>query len=827
MKHLFRLFLVIAGISGLIFLFIQQPTTSRAGDVWHRVSDIGFGESRTGSIKLKSFNGKLIAGTSGGNPSGTALYSYDGNPNNLWTKIRDGGLMSGTPNPTSAITDFEVFNSKLYALVSQGCTINNGNPAPGNCQWAWSSSDAQNWATVGMPNFLGPSHAQINTANKLAVLGTSLFANESTFDNNDARARVFVNSGNESWTKAYPSGGYNEGVGSNYTTGGDMISYNGNLFMQTGPSLFLNSNWTRPATIYKRSDSGQWTVSKDFGQNSAFGATYGCGSIGSDSFTIFNNQLYSSVITKLDSSRYESAIWRAIDPAATSWEKTYTFTGSLNAGYPDGKRISKLLVFNNKLFYSTMSGCATPTGTGGQIWSSADGRVFTQNNTDGFGSSANYSITDMEVFNNAIYAGVRNLTGSSVWRLEHDTGQDFGTISIQLPPKLVMTPDKLFFPNSSATYTFNNSTKQFEITNPPFPSHSVVTTTLGSGDGQYYVITISHFPANEPPSPKDFRLTFQDNVPGANIDQLALFLKNGQTPTASLTGPGCEVGGVTHICLKTITNASAPGQTLPEAVLFQAVPLKGIFVSGNGVGGGNVAAGRNISGFTLDSHSIAVGGNNIDVDGGTQLPHYIVQRVTIFSWGSVSGLVSKMFNLGKTLMGTRGIGRSGHFNGTHYTSNTWVLNSVSPDPAVNLVTSFSNPPEGSIWYTDSQLFLDAPTTNLSGAGTIVVNGNLEINGPISCEPSGKTRLAFLVNGDIRINTNSIACGAYIAMGGKLTFSNQTNGNMKGIFIARDSVLLPNPNQLTGPYIIKYDSYLAAHPTVLTQELLNAILSSAI
>ncbi len=402
---------------------------------------------------------------------------------------------------------------------------------------------------------------------------------------------------------------------------------------------------------------------------------------------------------------------------------------------------------------------------------------------------------------------------------------DKPSIQIELPPRLIMMPDKLLFPKIGVTHSFNSQSEQFELDPPrpgPYPEHKVSVTKSGSGspDGDYYVITVTGFKKDELPGVKDFRLTFVTTVSNKNIEDVEKYLEKNSIPTAELTGVGCAPSEYkSHICLKTITTVRASSKKL-VAYLKQTIGVKGIIVPGN------VAAPGLIDGFSLSPRSLAVGGN-VDVSGGTKLEGYISENTTVFSWGKVESQIRAMFKKGQDLGSSIS---SNNFTSTNtYKSIRWNLNAPAKNTMDQTSNSFSTPPEGKIWYHNNSLTLDAPGNSgitFSGSGTIVVKGNLSINDPIKCGTLTQTRLAFLVEGDININTDSIGCGAYIAMGGKLTFSNPISGsgNMTGIFIARDSVKLP-AGELKGPYIINYDSYLAAHPTALIQELLTAVFSS--
>lgn len=73
-----------------------------------------------------------------------------------------------------------------------------------------------------------------------------------------------------------------------------------------------------------------------------------------------------------------------------------------------------------------------------------------------------------------------------------------------------------------------------------------------------------------------------------------------------------------------------------------------------------------------------------------------------------------------------------------------------------------NKPEGQVWKHDGDLIID--DTAVSGKGTIIVEGNMNINGNIRYEStSQRNSVGFIVNGKITINSNvENLVGAYYA-----------------------------------------------------------------
>lgn len=400
-------------------------------------------------------------------------------------------------------------------------------------------------------------------------------------------------------------------------------------------------------------------------------------------------------------------------------------------------------------------------------------------------------------------------------------------VQIVLPPRLIMTPKQLTFPEAQVVYTFSNG--QFGLTqgNGLYPRLKVDTSTLNAGDGTAYEITITGFHPNELPTIKDFRLTFNEPVSNDSIDKVQTFLQTNSIDTARITGPGCTANGDSHICLDTITRVRSSGQILPAAHLFQTIPIKGILINGNAG-----APGGALQNFSLSGHAIAVGQSITNVVGGQAIAGYPTSSGSLISWPSVSTALNNIY--------ARRSSQPAVSLGTGYIGRTWNLNSASNDPANIQTNTYSTPPEGRLWnivVAGSTFDIGGPTDiSFTGSGTLAISGDkgqnvtVTVHNHLTC--SASTRLGLITTGDIRFATSSdhqsrIDCGAYTSLNGNIIFDSTGTANqgaLTGIFVAKNSVVLPDPNHLTSLYQISRDSYFATHPTVLFQDLLQVVFS---
>ena len=322
------------------------------------------------------------------------------------------------------------------------------------------------------------------------------------------------------------------------------------------------------------------------------------------------------------------------------------------------------------------------------------------------------------------------------------------------------------------------------------------------------------------------RLTFKEPVPNSTISSVAALIRNAypsqnlNTSHTFLGNNSCEIMSdpfeATKLCFNatyTMTNPlERPNQPLTEH-LFQSVdaPASGIFVEGN------VGATGKLKDFRIQSNSLAVGGT-VTARGGTSSSNYITGQ-SLISWSTVS---TKLTNLFVSALSSATNVESSALAGNNFSGSVWNLNSDTSDPLSTTETTFSTPPEGKLWRHDGNLIFTNPVT-FNGAGTLLVRGDVVLNGAIGCTNS---RLGIIAEGKITINTNDVACGAYTALGGSASFGDAASGTVRGIFVAKNNVSLPNIALLTEPYYIRYDSLFASSPTAVYRELLRIVFSTS-
>lgn len=407
-------------------------------------------------------------------------------------------------------------------------------------------------------------------------------------------------------------------------------------------------------------------------------------------------------------------------------------------------------------------------------------------------------------------------------------------LEISLPSSAIFTPKEIRF--GADTFNFSATEPCFKIANECNSRFEV--TRVGTGQiDQHYSIKVlnierdtSAINLDDPQNPQGVawggKLTFKEPLPNSVISSIAATIRNaypGQNLNTSHTFVGtdsCEVTSdpfeATKLCFKTtytMTNPlERPGQPLTQH-LFQSIeaPVSGIFVEGN-VGGSGL-----IKDFRIQYNSLAVGGT-VTVRGGTKTSNYLSGQ-TLLDWNKISPKLTTLLE-----SGLDSATEVSALNGNIFNGANWNLNSSSSDPRSLSSTTFSSPPEGKLWRHNGNLIINAPLS-FTGSGTVLIRGDLTISGAITCTDS---RLGIIAEGSITLNTNSIDCGAYTALGGSISFGDASSGSgtVRGIFVAKNNINLPNLAQLTEPYFIKYDAHFASSPTALYRELLKIVFTTS-
>jgi hypothetical protein len=224
---------------------------------------------------------------------------------------------------------------------------------------------------------------------------------------------------------------------------------------------------------------------------------------------------------------------------------------------------------------------------------------------------------------------------------------------------------------------------------------------------------------------------------------------------------------------------------------------------------GNVAALTNLNGFTIATPYAIVYGGTIanDVSGGQEISNYLAN--TKLDWTVVKPQIQTLLDASKSSAVTAGA----------LTSTTWYLNSPTADPNNTAnATTFSTPPEGKLWTVGSGLSIPG-AVEFKGSGTIIVNGNVTFNGPVTC--SAGTRLGIVATGSITFKSSTIGCGSYVSMNDNINFLSTKTGKANGIFIAANSIVLPRMDD-GELFEINYDTTFVSNPTIIFKELLKII-----
>lgn len=594
-----------------------------------------------------------------------------------------------------------------------------------------------------------------------------------------------------------------------------------------------------PARLLRSADGVSWSLlSQQFGSNGS----------AITSSAIFNGELYVG----------GAGLYSTSSANGSSWSDKRSLINNNSARAMVRTSGDELLAGNGSVLYRSTDGSsftleALPAGFANisSLIASPNGRVFA-------GTGQNPST----------YSSPRN---ARIWCEGcNEPPIETGTLKINLPPKSVYVPNQLEIEapgGAKEVYTFNASE---EFTPPQSASYTVSTTQINTGSLTSYEITISpivrggaaQLPGRDkllsfnrflgqfsarayspPPATNylllgsgpvyDFKLTYTPTANGRSaVNSLANEpeIVSGSYDYASLSDGGCG-GGDTHICftpLVSVVNFS--GSVNGDLPLREVVRLD---QPGSIVVEGNTVATTQVGGFSFPQSGgwVAVGGNftasfqaNNSINN-ELLDDYINQTGSELVWGNVGNSSSIAYKINQRYL--QGRDKASTISSASY-DGIFNLNSVSQtDPSNVTVSSFTTQPGGKIWYQNQSVTLN--NIDFRGFGTLLVNGNLTVNGELGCQSNA--RLGVIVTGNITFNNPTINCGAFVAMGttetGSINFSSNISSDTeaKGIFAAKSNISLPTVNE-GNRYDIRYDALFARDPSALFKEVLDIIFTTS-
>ncbi len=845
MKHrLFSLFIIVLTVAGMSAIGIA-PKTALAADNWQAASDDYFGQPGTISATgLADWQNKLWVGTNADASTSATVRSTD-------TNFFAGGIQQPLNAGAKTVSGFAKFtvDSADALFVGSGTKVFYQNPLNGL------------WVDALLPQV----RVRSVTVTQMAVFNGYLYVGVKVADAGGTvifRHSPFGAGGD--W-EAVVTAGYNNT--NNYFVS-KIFSFQNYIYAQLSADTFVGLN----CGAYIRSADGvNWSLVNPTGYfqtNSCIGGveqfTTGLGQTAlavGIATNVSGGGTSSNLMYTLDGVQYQDWVGSnqvyAIDPPWFS--RTGPFTG-----FPISvlKKIS-----NNQWIIGSSRGkvyraCILGDNRSYLLTSYTSPTAERVNDLIIKGNSIYASLGQKDHIDGTAPAGIGKVVRLDISNLDNpfpdvscavSSGQP-GVLDITLPPKEIATPDQLKV--SSYTFTFNPTTEQFGPT--PQGGFSVTTTKEGSGRDAYYHILVTGFqkgggglsysktlrtinkllasisakafappPASSIfaflPTPYGYKLTLKQPVTMSAVDGFGSYLvTNGNVaPDHAYVGnSSCspELSGQ-FLCLKTKIQftTSETGVTGPQ-YLLASLPLRS---PGTIEIQGNAGAAGELSGFVFNdaTHSIAIGGTiPTDIAGADKnARNYINQNATKFSWTNIAPQIQANFS-------KRTLGITPAVDATNYQDSTWNLNSNTDLPRDGSSSSFSTPPEGRLWNVNTALDVKHDIT-FSGSGTIVVNGDVTFEGQVIC--GSGTRLGILALGKITFNNGTINCGAYTAMGGDIKFNTSvgTNATAKGIFVAKNSIVLPSVSP-AAKWTVQYDKDFAANPTVLFQEILRAIFSAA-
>jgi hypothetical protein len=136
-------------------------------------------------------------------------------------------------------------------------------------------------------------------------------------------------------------------------------------------------------------------------------------------FAVFDGMLYAATWSYLD---HGTEIWRSGSGDSDDW--TRVVSDGFDGDAANGAALS-FETYNGFLYAGTAN-----WNSGGEVWRTADGTLWTKVNDDGFGSADNGWVSALAAFDGSLYAGAYGATaaGSEIWRCQLCDGSDWALV---------------------------------------------------------------------------------------------------------------------------------------------------------------------------------------------------------------------------------------------------------------------------------------------------------------------------------------------------------------------------------------------------------------
>ena len=306
-----------------------------------------------------------------------------GSPVSGWFQINTSGF--GDPTNDQWVMSLATFGDRLFA----GTAWTGGTPNSGAQIWAYDGG--LSWTNVVTAGFGDVNNVWVST---LAAYGSDLYAG--TYYDGRNGAQIWRTSNGTDWTNVITAG---FGLPLSNLEIMHLVPYGGDLYATTGQyyNYMYDPVLRQIGAQAYRYDGSSWTNVITAG----FGYTTNQAIIG---LAGSNSYLYAGTWTnELVTPPAAAQIWRSPSGDSGSWTAIMTDSfGTTTIGIPG------LAYFSNYLYAGTRNGV-----TGCEIWRTLEDpiawtNVVTHGNFGLGANASNYWVDSLTVYNNAMYASVRN-----------------------------------------------------------------------------------------------------------------------------------------------------------------------------------------------------------------------------------------------------------------------------------------------------------------------------------------------------------------------------------------------------------------------------------
>lgn len=214
--------------------------------------------------------------------------------------------------------------------------------------------------------------------------------------------------------------GINTGGDADYSheEGFEVVVFDGQLYVgMEADNIYGARLWRTKAGVAVPNTQADWGEVAADGDGYPFGNPATAQDDHIDSLAVFRDAENRVVLYASTANRTGYNLGTRVYSSTNGSPDTWISVISPGFGDVDNVNFKDMAVFNTGSVEWLCGGTTNDT-TGAQVWCTSDGATWAQKNVSGFGVISNTLVASTDVFSGALYVGVANDDGGSVWRTD-------------------------------------------------------------------------------------------------------------------------------------------------------------------------------------------------------------------------------------------------------------------------------------------------------------------------------------------------------------------------------------------------------------------------